>query len=41
MVVGSTIGLLIQRKYMKGRPRTAMSPYFSGTGGGLMVQGRF
>jgi hypothetical protein len=41
MLVGSTIGLLIQRKYLKARPRTALSPYFAGTGGGLMVQGRF
>jgi hypothetical protein len=41
MLVGSTIGMLIQRKYMKGRPRTALSPYFAGTGGGLLVQGRF
>ena len=41
MLVGSTIGLLIHRKYVKARPRTALSPYFAGTGGGLMVQGRF
>ena len=41
MVLGSTIGLLVQRKYMKSRPRAALSPYFAGGGAGLMVQGRF
>ncbi|MBA3544871.1 MAG: PEGA domain-containing protein [Nannocystis sp.] len=48
MLVGSTIGLLVQRHYMrhpaasKARStRPALSPYFAGTGGGLLVQGRF
>lgn len=41
MVLGSTIGLLVQRKYLKTRPRAALSPYFAGGGAGLMVQGRF
>jgi len=40
MIVGSTLGILIQRKYMKKR-RTALSPYFAGSGAGLLVQGRF
>jgi hypothetical protein len=40
MVVGSTLGLLIQRKYLKDK-RTALSPYFAGGGAGLVVQGRF
>ena len=42
MLVGSTLGLLVQRKHLRGRPRAALSPYFAGAGGaGLMVQGRF
>ena len=42
MLVGSTIGLLVRRKYQRAQPRTALSPYFAGIGGaGLMVQGRF
>jgi len=40
MVVGSTLGILVQRKYMKQR-RTALSPYFAGSGAGLVVRGRF
>lgn len=40
MVVGSTIGILVQRKYMQKR-RTVMSPYFAGSGAGFMLQGRF
>ena len=40
MIVGSTLGILVQRKYMKKR-RTALSPYFAGSGAGLVVQGRF
>jgi len=42
MLVGSTVGLLVRRKYQRARPRAALSPYFAGRGGaGLMVQGRF
>lgn len=40
LVVGSTLGILIQRKYMKPR-RTALSPYFAGGGAGFVLQGRF
>ncbi len=40
MIVGSTLGILVQRKYMK-KSRTALSPYFAGSGAGLVVQGRF
>ena len=40
MVVGSTLGILIQRKFMK-KQRTAFSPYFANSGAGIMVQGRF
>lgn len=41
ILAGSTIGLLVQRKYLKARPRAAMSPYFANGGGGLVLQGRF
>ncbi len=48
MLVGSTLGLLVQRHYMRNPStskaaarRPALSPYFAGTGGGLLVQGRF
>ena len=40
MIVGSTLGILIQRKYLHKR-RTVMSPYFAGSGAGFMLQGRF
>ncbi len=40
MIVGSTLGILIQRKYMQPR-RTALSPYFAGAGAGFVLQGRF
>jgi hypothetical protein len=40
MLVGSTLGVLIQRKYMK-KQRTAMSPYFAGGAAGLVISGRF
>lgn len=40
MVVGSTLGILIQRKHLQKR-RTTMSPYFAGSGAGFMLQGRF
>ncbi len=40
MVVGSTLGILIQRKYMQ-KQRTSLSPYFAGGGAGLVLQGRF
>lgn len=40
MIIGSTIGLLVQRKYMQ-KQRTVMSPYFGAGGAGLMLQGRF
>lgn len=41
ILTGATIGLLVQRKYLKAPSRTAMSPYFAGSGGGLLLQGRF
>lgn len=41
ILAGATIGLLVQRKYLKAKPRTAMSPYFANGGGGLVLQGRF
>jgi len=41
ILTGATIGLLVQRKYLKAPPRTAMSPYFASGGAGLMLQGRF
>ena len=42
MLVGSTLGLLIQRHYFRNKQRrTALSPYFAGSGAGLVVQGRF
>lgn len=40
MLVGSTLGILIQRKYMK-KQRVALSPYFAGGAAGLVMQGRF
>ncbi len=40
MVVGSALGILVQRKYLK-KQRTALSPYFAGGGAGLLLQGRF
>ena len=40
MLVGSALGILVQRKYMK-KGRTALSPYFAGSGAGLVIQGRF
>jgi hypothetical protein len=41
VLVGATIGVLIQRKYLKKPPKTAMSPYFGAGSAGLMLQGRF
>lgn len=41
LLTGATIGLLVQRRYLKAQPRTAMSPYFASGGAGLMLQGRF
>jgi hypothetical protein len=41
LLAGATIGMLVQRKYLKARPRTAMSPYFANSGAGLVFQGRF
>lgn len=42
MLVGSTLGLLIHRKYRRAPQRAALSPYFAANGGaGLTVQGRF
>lgn len=40
MLVGSTLGLLIQRKHMQKR-RTALSPYFGAGAAGLVIDGRF
>ena len=40
LVVGSTLGILVQRRYLHKR-RTVMSPYFAGSGAGFMLQGRF
>ncbi|MBL9102361.1 MAG: hypothetical protein JNL82_15455 [Myxococcales bacterium] len=41
LVVGSTIGLLVQRKHMNKQPRTGMSPFFGNGSAGLLLQGRF
>lgn len=41
VLAGATIGLLVQRKYLKAPPRAAMSPYFASGGGGFVLQGRF
>jgi hypothetical protein len=41
LVAGSTLGLLVHRKYRRLPQRAALSPYFAGGGAGLVVQGRF
>lgn len=40
LLTGATIGLLVQRKYLK-QPRTVMSPYFASGTAGVVLQGRF
>lgn len=41
LIVGSTIGLLVQRRYLRKQPRTTMSPFFAAGSAGLVLQGRF